>query len=306
MSGEATSLNPRQFTRNLLRLEYREVLMTVAVLGVLAPAIGLFPGVADLQRGLDAEIGPLTVVVLFGVATFAATTKGAVGFGFSLVATPLFATVIDPALAVIVLAVPPWMINVFQIGETRTGLGFVRREWPLVVLTLAGTVVGVFVLSAFQAGTVLRFIIALMLVGYVAFEVVTGFLVVERAHHPVALGGVGLAQGFFVAVANFGPMLPAYFHTFERDTERYIGGLSMVFALTFTVKIAQLSALGLMTPYRLWLGATIAVVSVGGLLLGTNLRRLEIDDRTFNWFVMALLLAIAVKLLWSSIPALIG
>ena len=306
MPGDGASVNPGQFYRNLVRLEYREVIMSAAVVAVTAAAVGLFPGFDNLTAGLDAGVGPVILLALLGVVTVGALTKGTVGFGFSLVATPLFATVIDPRLAVIVLAIPPWMINLFQIGDTRTGWSFLRREWPLVSLTVGGTIVGVFILSSFHAGASLRFIIAVMLVGYVAFQVVSGFLVVERAHHPVALGGVGLVQGLLVAIANFGPVLPAYFHVFERDPERYIGGLSMVFTLTFTVKIGQMYALGLLTPYRIWLGSTVSVVAIGGLLLGTYLRRLEIDRRRFNWFVMVLLAAIAIQLFRSSIPRMLS
>jgi hypothetical protein len=60
----------------------------------------------------------------------------------------------------------------------------------------------------------------------------------------------------------------------------------------------------LMTTYRLWLGSAIAVVTIVGLLLGTYLRRLEIDEEKFNWFVVALLSVIALNIFRNTIPAL--
>ena len=115
----------------------------------------------------------------------------------------------------------------------------------------------------------------------------------------------GFLEGFLLAVANLGPLLPAYFHTFERDTERYIGGLSMVLGTIFTVRIIQMALFtDLLTTYRLWLESVIAVVTIVGLLLGTYLRRLEVDEEKFNWFVVALLFVISLNIFRNTIPAL--
>jgi hypothetical protein len=297
--------SPREFVRNLRRLRYRELTMTVATGAVVAATVGLFPGTDRVLSGVSGGLAPTELLALLLIATLAAVTKGAVGFGFALVATPLFATIIDPALAVVVLAVPPWMINVFQIGDTDTGLAYLREEWSLVVLAFVGSVAGVVFLARFRTGPLLALCIGLLLLAYVAFEVVTGFVVVERAHHAGALGGAGLVNGFLIAATNMGPVLPAYLHTFERDTERYVGGVSMVFAVVLTERLVQMYLMGLLTPYRLWLGATVAVASIGGLLLGTYLRRLELDRRRFDRAVTALLLIIGLNLLRKTIPALL-
>jgi len=60
----------------------------------------------------------------------------------------------------------------------------------------------------------------------------------------------------------------------------------------------------LLTPYRLWLGSVIAVVTVVGLLAGTYLRRLEIDEEKFNWFVVGLLFVISLNIFRNTVPAL--
>jgi len=297
-------VKPREFLRNLLDLQYREVLMAFATGAVVLGTVVFFPGTENITKGIQSDLGVTTIALFFLVAVLAAVVKGAIGFGYALITTPIFATVIDPTLAVVVLAIPPWMINVFQVGETDTGLAYVKQEWALILLALVGSVVGVFFLSSFQKGPLIPFLIGLLLMGYVAFEVVSDFFVIDEAHHPVALGAVGLGEGFLLAAANLGPLLPAYLHTFERNTERYVGGLSMVFTFIFTERIVQMTLNGLMTPYRLWLGSAIAVVTIVGLLVGTYVRRLEIDERKFNWFVIAILFIISINIFRNTVPVI--
>lgn len=297
-------VNPKEFVSNLLDLQYREVMMAFATGAVVLGAIVLFPGADSVTKGIQGEIGATTVALFFLVAIFAAVVKGAIGFGYALITTPIFATVIDPAVAVVVLAIPPWMINVFQVGETNTGLEYIKQEWALIGLAVLGSVAGVFFLASFEKGPIIPFLIGVLLLGYVIFELVSGFIVVEEAHHPLALGAVGLGEGFLLAAANLGPLLPAYLHTFERNKERYVGGLSMVFTFVFTARIIQMTLQDVMTSYQLWLGCAIAVVTIFGLLIGTYVRRLEIDEQKFNWFVIAILFVIALNIFRNTVPAI--
>ncbi|MEF8936628.1 sulfite exporter TauE/SafE family protein [Halobacteriaceae archaeon SHR40] len=305
MSSPESRIDAGQFVTNLFEFQYREVMMVFATLTVLSCSVVFFPGFDSLDRGLESEIslGLLGGFVL--VAITAGVVKGMVGFGYALITTPIFATVIDPTVAVVVLAIPPWMLNMFQIGETDTGLAFIREEWLLLLTAVVGTIIGVGFLAEYSTGPIVPFLIGLVILAYVVFQLIQDFVVVERTHNPVALSVAGFLQGFLLSVANLGPLLPTYFHTFERDTERYIGGLSMVLGTIFTVRIVQMALFtDLLTTYRLWLGSVIAVVTIVGLLVGSYLRRLEVDEEKFNWFVVALLFVISLNIFRNTVPAL--
>jgi len=305
MSSDSPSIDAGRFVSNLRELRYRELTMAFATLTVIGASILLFPGVENVTDGVQSDISASLLALFVLVAVVAGVVKGMIGFGYALITTPIFASVIDPTLAVVVLAIPPWMINVFQVGETDTGLTFVREEWVLLGLATVGSVVGVVFLSEFRTGPIVPFLIGLVIFGYVLFQVGQNFVTIEEAHHPVAVSVAGFLEGFLLAVANLGPLLPAYFHTFERDVDRYIGGLSMVLTVIFTVRIVQMTLFtDLMTSYRLWLGSLIAVVTLVGLLIGTYLRRLEIDEERFNWFVVGLLFLITLNIFRNTIPAL--
>ncbi|ESP90137.1 TSUP family transporter [Candidatus Halobonum tyrrellensis] len=305
MSTDEPQLDARRFLTNLIDFQYREVMMAVATLAVVAGSILLFPGVENVGKGVQSNVSVGLLALFVVVAVVAGAVKGMIGFGYALITTPIFASVIDPTLAVVVLAVPPWMINMFQVGETNTGVAFVREEWVLMALAVVGSVVGVFFLAEFSTGPIVPFLIGVVILAYVVFQVVQNFVTIREAHHPVALSVAGFLEGFLLAVSNLGPLLPAYFHTFERDVDRYIGGLSMVLGTIFTVRLVQMVLFtDLMTTYRLWLGCVVAVVTVVGLLAGTYLRRLEIDEEKFNWFVVGLLFVITLNIFRNTIPAL--
>jgi len=305
MSAPDSTIDVEQFLRNFFEFQYREVMMVFATLAVVVSSIVFFPGMDHLGKGIQSDVSLGLLGMFIFVAIVAGIVKGMVGFGYALITTPIFALVVDPTFAVVVLTIPPWMINMFQVGETDTGWEFVREEWILLLLAIIGTVLGVAFLAEFSTGPAVPFVIGVIIFGYVVFQVVQDFVTVERSHNPVALSTAGFLEGFLLAVANLGPLLPAYFHTFERDTERYIGGLSMVLGTIFTIRIVQMALFtDLLTAYRLWLGSVIAVVTIVGLLLGTYLRRLEVDEQKFNWFVVALLFVISLNIFRNTIPAL--
>lgn len=220
MSTNELHLDAEQFVTNLLDLQYREVMMVLATLAVVVGSFVFFPGVENVTKGVRSNVSGGLLALFVVVAIVAGAVKGVIGFGYALITTPIFASVIDPTLAVVVLAIPPWMINVFQIGETDTGLTFVREEWALLLLAIVGSVVGVFFLAQFRTGPIVPFLIGLVIFAHVVFRVVQTFVTIQEAHHPVALSVAGFLEGFLLAATTLGPLLPAYFHTFERNVER--------------------------------------------------------------------------------------
>ncbi|WP_338600379.1 sulfite exporter TauE/SafE family protein [Saccharopolyspora sp. SCSIO 74807] len=281
--------------------------MTSAVLLVAVPAVALFPGVEHLADGLRAGVTGWSLLAFAAVAVVGAALKGISGFGYSLLVTPVAALIIDPTLAVVVLAIPPLMLNVFQVGETGTGRAYVRQNWALFAFGLVGSVAGVALLSAKPDQAILSVLVAVILLAHITFQLTRRFATAPRAGHPVLLSVVGVVQGFLLGAVNLGPVLPAYLQIFERNAQRYIGGMSLFFAVVIGERVVQMWLQGVLTEYRIWLGSTIALVTLFGLALGTVIRRrFNIDKRRLDAVITALLLATAVNLLWKALPQLLG
>lgn len=153
---------------------------------------------------------------------------------------------------------------------------------------------------------VLSVMVAGILLAYIGYQLAYHFAVVSRAGHPVLLGVVGLVEGFLLGAVNLGPLLPAYLHTFERDAERYIGGMSLFFAVVIGERNIQMWSQGILTSNRIWLGSAIAVATLIGLACGTLIRRrLHINKRRLDAVIVVLLMVTAVNLLWKGLPQLL-
>jgi len=106
MSAPESTVDVEQFVTNLFEFQYREVTMVGATLTVLVASIVFFPGFENVGQGVQSELSVGLLAVLSLVAIVAGIVKGMTGFGYSLIMTPIFATVVDPTVAVVVLAIP--------------------------------------------------------------------------------------------------------------------------------------------------------------------------------------------------------
>lgn len=292
----------RQFVEHLFEFRYREVMMLAAVAIGVFTTIGLFPGWENTTTGLQTDVTFVDFALFFVVAALAGAVKGITGFGFVAIVTPVLALLINPTVAVIVLSVPPWFLNLFQIGETRSGLAMIKREWMLLGFTVVGSAIGVFALSEIVLDAELLLFIGFLIWGYVGFQIIQNFVTFPTASHPAIRSIVGFVTGVVTAVTNIGIIFPIYVHLFERDTERFVGLMGMLFLFLLTERIVQMWFMGLMTPYLLWLGAAIAIVSFVGLGIGSYLRRLRIDERRFNRFIVGILFIIGLNIVRKTAP----
>ena len=78
----------------------------------------------------------------------AAFVKGAIGFGFPALGTPLLSLLVDVKTAVVVLILPNIVMDGIQFARRGTPLATVRRFWVLLAAGALGTVLGTRALAA--------------------------------------------------------------------------------------------------------------------------------------------------------------
>src|SRR4030095_456878 len=109
----------------------------------LLPSADSAPGRSPGQApGGGPARGPLALELAAAAVFVAAFVKGAIGFGFPTVGTPLLALVVDVKTAVPLLVVPNLVMDGFQFRRQGPVGDAPRRLLPLLVFTIVGTIIG--------------------------------------------------------------------------------------------------------------------------------------------------------------------
>jgi uncharacterized protein len=233
------------------------------------------------------------------VVCVASMIKGAIGFGFPLLAVPLLSAIMGPREAIPVVAIPTLLSNVLVIrrGGAGTAGGVL---WPVLAGIAAGTVTGALLLGALNP----RF--ASALVGSVAllYALATALRLAVRVP-AAAVRRVGPAFGVLAglmggATGISSPLLASYLHFLGLEKREFVFWITVMF---FIVNIAQVA-----TYFRLGLYAgpvlTTALLACGPMVVGTVLGLAlqdRLEPRLFERIVLAVVLIASLNLVGRSL-----
>jgi uncharacterized membrane protein YfcA len=232
---------------------------------------------------------------LAGVAV-AAFVKGAIGFGYPLIATPLLAFATDVRTAVAVLLIPNILMDVAQMIRRPGLVAALRRHAPLLAAGIVGTVVGTQFLAALSTRALLLTLGVTLLV-FVVLSVTRPAWRIEPGSERLLGPGVGLLAGTLGGITNAPSVaLTPYYYALGLPKAEFVRAISATF-LVF--KLAQLGAVwqvGLIDRRILlpWLAATL--VSLGAFRLGLSVQD-RVPQATFNRAVLLLLTVTAIAML---------
>jgi uncharacterized membrane protein YfcA len=240
----------------------------------------------------------MTPVVL-SVLT-AAFVKGAIGFGFPTLGTPLLSLFVDVKTAFLVLIVPNIVMDGIQFVRRGAPLATVRRMAGLVVLGGVGTVLGTRLLVVLSSGTVM------LILG--AFIVLFAVLGVARlsprlpAHwEPWASPVAGFVAGVVGGVTNVpGTPLVLYFYALGLSKHEFVSAVAFTFVLYKIVQLGAVTWYGLFTWTLLRWSLMLTVVALAGFAAGLYVQD-RLDQRTFNRAVLGFLALLGLWLVWRSV-----
>jgi hypothetical protein len=231
----------------------------------------------------------------------AAFVKGAIGFGFPTLATPLLALVTDVKMAVVALIIPNIVMDTLQFVRQGPSVAVARRLIVLLVFGAVGTVLGTHLLVVLPArvatlilGGVLMLFVALNL-ARVAPRVPAGW---ESRLAPV----VGLATGLVGGVTNVpGTPLVMWFFALGMDKPDFVRSVALSFVVYKVVQLGAVAYYGLLSATVLWMSVVLTAVALAGFALGLAVQD-RLDQRTFNrailTFLGALGLWLTLRTLW--------
>jgi uncharacterized protein len=227
------------------------------------------------------------------IMAFASLVMGLAGFGNALVAMAFLPYFMPPATAIAVLTIYTVVFTMAIFVPVRRHLS-PRGVTRLLVGTVLGTPLGVWILVASSPSTVNR-IIGAFLVAVVVVEWAGGYP--ER----LTGRGWGLGAGFLAgftggAVGMPGPPVVVYSTTQGRSPQTIKANLQVFFFVNQAVILAGLWRAGLLT-HDVWrLTASFVLPAAAGTALGILLFK-HVDHVSFRRVVFAVLLVSGVVLL---------
>jgi hypothetical protein len=231
----------------------------------------------------------------------AAFVKGAIGFGFPTVATPLLALATDVRTAVVVLLLPNILMDTAQ-AVRHPGLGpAARRHAGLIVTGIVGTVLGTQFLMIVSARVLLALLGAVVLAGVLASLARPTWRVPAR-WEPVTSPVVGLVVGVLGGVTNVpGTPLALYFHALGLPKAEFVRALALTFLVFKVVQLGAVWQVGLLEPRLLGLSVGATVVSLVAFRLGLWAQDrvpAEVFQRAVLSFLGVLSVAMLLRALW--------
>ncbi len=224
-------------------------------------------------------------VVLFGVALFAATVNGALGYGFSSLTVPIALLflpqkLLSPALVLVELAINSWVVL-----YNRGSLAAVRRHAvPILAGLVPGILIGGYLLNSADPGLLKFWTYAVL--GPLLLLQAAGF---RRPIHAERAAGLPLGLGVGVLYSTTtisGPPLALMFNNQGLHKEEFRAALGTVRVVETTLTALVYACLGLFSMQSMSLVMPIAPAVLIGLPLGSYLIR-YMQGETFRRICMS-------------------
>lgn len=241
-------------------------------------------------------LGGVIAALMAAVVLAAGFIKGAIGFGFPSLATPLLSLVVDVKTAVVVLILPNIVMDGIQFARRGAPLATVRRFGTLLLSGGVGIVLGTRVLTLLSPRTA-TLILGVFVLLFVALSV-TGLAPKIPPHwEPWLSPPAGFAAGVIGGVTNSpATALVLYFHGIGLAKHDFISSIAFTF---FFYKLVQLGAVtwyGLLPWSLLGVSVALTAVALAGFAVGLRVQD-RLDQRSFNRVVLVFLAVLGAWLL---------
>lgn len=236
--------------------------------------------------------------------TFGSLSKGITGIGLPMIGVPILATFFGVEQAVIIMAVPTFLTNVWLMVEHRRQFAATRDLPVLVVLGFAGTVLGTVFLTRVDPA-IPAIILGALILAYLGQRLVRPSMSFREEVTRRTSPFVGFAGGALQGTTGVsGPIIATYIHGFGLRREAFILSITTVFQSYALVQVATFAALGRFDATNLLLAGVALVPILVALPVGIRLGR-RLDARRFEQLLMAILVVSSAKLLFDGVRGLI-
>jgi uncharacterized protein len=257
------------------------------------------PGAAS-RRAPRRGARPIAWLLAALAIVVASFVKGAIAFGFPLVATPLLALALDVKTAVAVSIVPNIVMDSIQVVRRGGVLASVRRMAVLLVFGILGTFVGTRLLAVLPPAAATLVLGCFVLV-FVAMNAIGLKPRVPVSWERWLSPPVGLAAGILGGLTNVpGTPLVLYFTALGMDKHEFVRSAALTFMIYKLIQLVATAYYGLLTWPLIGASFVLTAVALASFYVGLKLQD-YLPERTFNRIVIGFLALLGVSLIARSL-----
>lgn len=225
---------------------------------------------------------------------------GIVGFGFPMIATPLFVIFLDLKQAVLYTLFPTLVTNIISLKKENS-FGTIWKEfWPLILSVVVGSIIGTHLLVVYY-NHYYKLVVAGVMLLYLNKERLRFSLThaVARQKGSVTVA-MGILSGLVGGMANImSPVLIMLILELKLDKKHAIGVMSFCFIANKTLQILIFGYHGSFTVENSALIALFVAISLIGFWIGTKIHE-RIDEKLYTMILNRLLWVISFYLIFST------
>ena len=243
----------------------------------------------------------IRLALILLVIAASAIVKGAIGFGFPLIAVPLIANILDPRSAVIILSLASLFGNVWVTLQGGGSRATFRRLAPTLGGLAVGTVGGALLLANVDAALLGVFVGIGALVFALTSTLKPDLAIPSGLERYLALP-MGLLGGVLGGSTSiFAPAIASYLHALQLNKREFVFFLTLLYTVGNIVQATSYALLGLYDARLLLIIVATCVPNAIGLTVGSRLL-LRIDPRLFRRLVVVVIclsgLSLVARGLW--------
>ncbi len=224
--------------------------------------------------------------------------KGLLGIGTPLLTVPMMALVLPVHDAVVIMAFPVVVANLWQVYDADRPVATIKRFWPAFVALLIGTLVGVEIFTGIDEQTLLILVGILV----ICFTILQGsprkITIPTRLEKPAGFAFCGSAGIIGGLSSMFGPMMILYLVSLPAlDKNRFVNTISFLYVGAVVPWVVIMVAVGVLdAPLAIMSALAVIPLSIG-LLIGRLVRK-HVQEAIFYRMVLGVLILSGISMIW--------
>ncbi|WP_148266977.1 sulfite exporter TauE/SafE family protein [Pseudodesulfovibrio mercurii] len=229
---------------------------------------------------------PLTLALVFATFFFAAFLKGTAGLGFATTCLGIMAAFLDVRQAIPLVIIPSVLSNALVMIDAGGFLPILRRFRFMLLATLPGLFVGLWLLGGSSSATP-RLVLGAAMFLYGGWGLWGGTL--QLVQRPLLDTAVGLVTGAVNGLtgSQIMPILP-YLMSLDITKDQLVQAINTSFTLSSVIMLVGLNRLGLVSMEVLAVSVAGLVPVFLGILVGSKVRH-RLPEPAYRRVVFALI-----------------